>query len=246
MTYYDRLNYFFKFIRHNHVKPSSQLVYLHLLQIQNELRGSLAFYVSDRALSDSTGLSQKAIFESRNALKNLKLINFKVVNHRVKYLFPEAGIDSVVAEKSESRPEVAAAEFITVPQNKYPEIEKKNAGARGGLVRMDLKKPADKQKAFRDRYKPVVRFELPVERFELDEHEKQEKRERMIKLGNDFLAAFRAKVENKDNLPEDLPEDKVQEKQEELSTPIQETRNELSQEEKRKEAAKILGIEIES
>ena len=132
MTYYDRLNFFFKVLNSNNIKPSSQLVYLHLLQIQNELRGQLACYVSDRYLSEKTNLSQKTIFDSRQVLKNFGLLDFKVVNGRVKYFFPEnlGVIAEFVAEKSKNRPEVASAEGITMPRNNYFKTETENAPAR--------------------------------------------------------------------------------------------------------------------
>lgn len=124
MTYYDRLNAFYKFIASNKLKPSSQLLYLHLIQINNELRNVNAFFISDRALSERTGLSLASVNESKAVLKNFALIDFKTVNHKTKYFFTdnflvrttERTANEQVAEQS---PNVAG--LVTVPVNNNKE-----------------------------------------------------------------------------------------------------------------------------
>lgn len=124
MTYYDRLNAFYKFIASNKLKPSSQLLYLHLIQINNELRNVNAFFISDRALSERTGLSLASVNESKAVLKNFALIDFKTVNHRTKYFFtdnfltrtPDRTENKQVVEQT---PNVAG--LVTVPVNNNKE-----------------------------------------------------------------------------------------------------------------------------
>lgn len=123
MTYYERLNLFYRFIKSNKLQPSSQLLYLHLSQINNELRNVDSFFVSDRALSEMTGLSLSTVSECKAILKNFGLINFKTVNHRTKYFFSENFINrtpdrTLNEQPTEQPPEVRPS--VTMPNNNYP------------------------------------------------------------------------------------------------------------------------------
>lgn len=98
MTYYDRLNKFYNELSRIKLKPSSQLLYLHLLQINNEFRWVSSFYYSDRALSERTGMSLRTISESKAVLKNFGLIDFKTVNHKTKYFLQQVSEGETLSE----------------------------------------------------------------------------------------------------------------------------------------------------
>lgn len=69
MTYIDRLNSFFRYTVYNDLPPHAQLVYLHLLNIANQLQWQEKFYITDRRLETLTGLSSKAISDAKRILK---------------------------------------------------------------------------------------------------------------------------------------------------------------------------------
>lgn len=76
MTYYDALNDFFK---RNGIQPltsSAQLVYLHLLQLNNRHGRSGQVTVSDRELMKLTQFTTHTITAAKRTLKSLGLIDF--------------------------------------------------------------------------------------------------------------------------------------------------------------------------
>ena len=80
-TYYDALNEFF---RRNEAEPlasSAQLVYLHLLQLNNSTGRSGQVTVSDRKLMTLTQLSRPTITAAKRTLKNVELIDFDGGKH---------------------------------------------------------------------------------------------------------------------------------------------------------------------
>lgn len=128
MTYYDRLNKFYNELPRIKLKPSSQLLYLHLLQINNEFRWVQSFYFSDRALSERTGMSLRTISESKAVLKNFGLIDFKTVNHKTKYFLQQVSEGETLSEtpkmqntiqKPQVRPNVTVSnDIIKEEQNR--------------------------------------------------------------------------------------------------------------------------------
>lgn len=75
-TYYDGLNDFHKFNENEHLASSAQLLYLHLLHINNRLGNSGHVQVSDRELATRTSLNVKSVTKAKRILKNCGLINF--------------------------------------------------------------------------------------------------------------------------------------------------------------------------
>lgn len=76
-TYYDGLKDFFKFNEQDPLKSSAQLVYLHLLQLNNRSGNSGRVQVSDRELEHLTSLNKNTVTDAKRTLKNLGLIDFK-------------------------------------------------------------------------------------------------------------------------------------------------------------------------
>lgn len=76
-TYYDGLKDFFKFNEQAPLKSSAQLVYLHLLQLNNRSGNSGRVQVSDRELEHLTSLNKNTVTDAKRTLKNLGLIDFK-------------------------------------------------------------------------------------------------------------------------------------------------------------------------
>lgn len=99
MTYYDRLNEFFIDNEIDPLPPSAQLVYLHLLHVNNRLRNPDLLYLTDSRLAFMTGLSRPAVTDAKRVLKNRGLINFKTdkSNPRAgtRYTFPEVETSTV-------------------------------------------------------------------------------------------------------------------------------------------------------
>lgn len=69
MTYIDRLNSFFRHLVYNDLPPHAQLIYLHLLNVANQLQWQEKFCITDRRLETLTGLSSKAISDAKRILK---------------------------------------------------------------------------------------------------------------------------------------------------------------------------------
>lgn len=87
-TYYDGLNAFFKLNEANPLASSAQLVYLHLLHINNREWNTGSIRVSDGELRTRTRLSKQTITEAKRILKNLGLIDFKTNRNK-----PREGTD---------------------------------------------------------------------------------------------------------------------------------------------------------
>ena len=77
MTYYDALNDFFKSLGSERLASSAQLVYLHLLQLNNRSGNGGVVHVSDRELNELTQLSRPTVTKAKQILKNRGLIDFK-------------------------------------------------------------------------------------------------------------------------------------------------------------------------
>lgn len=75
-SYYDALNDAYKLFELNPPASSTQLVYLHLLHLNNRLGNGGQVQISDRELSFRTKLSQDSITKAKRTLKNLGLIDF--------------------------------------------------------------------------------------------------------------------------------------------------------------------------
>lgn len=77
MTYIDRLNAFHRQIVCNNLPPHAQLLYFHLLNINNQLGWQETFCITDRRLEYSTGLSAKSITDAKRVLANSGFIRIK-------------------------------------------------------------------------------------------------------------------------------------------------------------------------
>lgn len=80
MTYYDALNDFFKSLGSARLASSAQLVYLHLLQLNNRSGNCGVVHISDRELNELTQLSRPTVTKAKQILKNRGLIDFKSGN----------------------------------------------------------------------------------------------------------------------------------------------------------------------
>ena len=76
-TYYDALNSFFNSLGAERTASSAQLVYLHLLQLNNRSGNGGSVQVTDRELSELTQLTRPTITRAKQILKNRGLIDFK-------------------------------------------------------------------------------------------------------------------------------------------------------------------------
>lgn len=76
-TYYDALNSFFNSLGAERTASSAQLVYLHLLQLNNRSGNGGSVQVTDRELSRLTQLTRPTITRAKQILKNRGLIDFK-------------------------------------------------------------------------------------------------------------------------------------------------------------------------
>lgn len=105
MTYYDRLNAFFDGLEIKPLKPSSQLLYLHILHEFNRLRMPAQIYATDIRLASQTGLTRQAITDAKRQLKNCGLIDFKTDKHN-----PRAGTRYTLPETAAKKPQDAKIE----------------------------------------------------------------------------------------------------------------------------------------
>ena len=76
-TYYDALNDFYRLNEQERLVSSAQLVYLHLLHINNCHGNSGYIQVSDRELEYRTKLNKNTITTAKRILKNRNFIDFK-------------------------------------------------------------------------------------------------------------------------------------------------------------------------
>ena len=77
MTYYDRLNEFFRANAHDAIPATAQLLYLHLLHINNSLGNVGEFRCTDSYLKTVTNLSKDGVTAAKRYLKNKGYIDFK-------------------------------------------------------------------------------------------------------------------------------------------------------------------------
>lgn len=75
-TYYDGLNDFYKKLEQKRLAGSAQLVYLHLLHLNNRAGNCGYVQVSDQTLGTITSLSKDSITRAKQILKNAGLIDF--------------------------------------------------------------------------------------------------------------------------------------------------------------------------
>lgn len=76
-TYYDALNCTYRLFEIDPPPPSAQLIYVHLLHLNNRLGNTGTVKISDRELGLRTRLSKQTITEAKRQLKNRGLIDFK-------------------------------------------------------------------------------------------------------------------------------------------------------------------------
>ena len=78
MDYMKQLNRFFELAEADCLPPSAQIVYLHLLNINNRLHWREWFKVANSRLENLTGLgSNKSVISAKNRLKQAGLIEFE-------------------------------------------------------------------------------------------------------------------------------------------------------------------------
>ena len=85
-TYYDALNNFFKSLGSERLASSAQLIYVHLLHLNNRSGNRGVVQVTDRELNELTQLSRPTVTKAKQILKNRGLIDFKTDNRN-----PHAG-----------------------------------------------------------------------------------------------------------------------------------------------------------
>lgn len=100
MTYYDRLNEFFRRIEVEPLTPSAQLVYLHILHENNRLQNPNRFRCTDTRLIGTTGLSANTITSAKRTLKNRGYLDFKTDKDARR-----AGTLYILPEKAKSAPD---------------------------------------------------------------------------------------------------------------------------------------------
>ena len=76
-NYFDGLNDFYKLNEQERLVSSAQLVYLHLLHINNRSGNGGYVQVSDRELETMTSLAKQSITRAKQTLKNRGLVDFK-------------------------------------------------------------------------------------------------------------------------------------------------------------------------
>lgn len=92
MDYFQALNYFFQFAQFRNLPASARLTYLAILHKWNGFRRAPSFALSDRELSQLTGLGiGRTITQAKRLLKNVGLIDFKSTTHGTTYFFKEIG-----------------------------------------------------------------------------------------------------------------------------------------------------------
>ena len=77
MDYMKQLNRFFEFSEAEGLPASAQLVFLHLMNINNRLHWREWFKVANSRLENLTGMTNKTIVSAKNRLKQAGLISFK-------------------------------------------------------------------------------------------------------------------------------------------------------------------------
>ena len=76
ISYIDRLNRFFRYVHYNTLTPAAQLVYLHLLNADNQMDWAEEFNYPLNRLAVDTGLTKPTILAARNLLRDRGLIDF--------------------------------------------------------------------------------------------------------------------------------------------------------------------------
>jgi len=76
-SYCDSSNDFFELNEREHLVSSAQLVYLHLLHLNDRSGNGGVVQVSDRQLETMTGLAKQSVTRAKQILKNRGLIDFK-------------------------------------------------------------------------------------------------------------------------------------------------------------------------
>lgn len=82
MTYYDRLNAFFRVNEADPLPSSVQLVYLYLLHMSNQVGGSKQFRCSENRLANMTRLNKKTVVEARRVLEQEGFIKCEAATKR--------------------------------------------------------------------------------------------------------------------------------------------------------------------
>ena len=75
-TYYDGLNDFHKLNEQERLASSAQLVYLHLLHLNNRSGNRGYVQVSDRELETMTSLAKQSVTRAKQTIKNRGLVSF--------------------------------------------------------------------------------------------------------------------------------------------------------------------------
>lgn len=145
MTYYDRLNYFFNFLKLNNLNASTQLTYLHILHHSNCLKGVTSFYLTDTEIANSTNLSIRSITDAKRVLKNFGLLDWRNVGGRTKIFLPQNDNFHRTANDSTESISKASAKsaLVSLPNNNYKEKEKRTGASAGGFSeqnRIDIAK----------------------------------------------------------------------------------------------------------
>lgn len=93
MDYFQALNYFFQFAQFKNLPAPARLTYLGILHKWNGFRRETSFSLTDRELSELTGLRiGRPITEAKRLLKNVGLIDFKSNNKGTTYVIRDRSV----------------------------------------------------------------------------------------------------------------------------------------------------------
>ena len=183
MTLTDKFNFFFReFLPQKQLSPSSQLIYLHILNIWNCHRmNANCFYLSDRELARSTNLSPAAVTQAKRVLKNFGLLTFHKVGGRTKYFLPD---DELFTDNFTNSKQTADTDGLFGNSNKRystePRTKKRQSAAKEKPVDNTIN--VEKNQAAMDELKRKIHPDISDE-------EKAEVRRRMAEIMKKFSMA---------------------------------------------------------
>lgn len=123
MTYYDRLNEFFTANELAPLPSSAQLVYLHLLQLNNRQGNAGQFRCTDGHLAEVTRLNKKTVAEARRLLEQegLLISITQAGNPRAGTLYRLNDGEKISVSPKAPTPKVAPQQEIPPPKKPAPQ-----------------------------------------------------------------------------------------------------------------------------
>ena len=150
MTLTDRFNSFMRAVSAERTTCSEQLVYLHLLWIDNSLMFREWFTCSDRRLQQLTGLAKQSITDAKNKLKQHGWIDFRIEPRKTtsyKLTVPYGRADTradtrALNRRDKNRQDIAAAAAAPAHEKKSAEKSDPEGFAEVTQAFMDNLQPA--------------------------------------------------------------------------------------------------------